>query len=70
MLSRPGNMVESGCISCAILRKAGKVLQYEALAGFEPGAGGPGTVYSVAVTRRLFHAGGYLTDWTRKFLSL
>jgi hypothetical protein len=63
-------MIENGCISCAILRKPGKVLQYEAVAGFEPGAGGPGSVYSVAVTRRLFHGGGYLIDWTRKILSL
>ena len=58
------------CITCAFLRKEGKIQQYEAVAGFEPSANGGGTVHSVAVTRRLIHSGGYLTDWTRKTLSL
>jgi len=54
----------------AILHNAGKVLQFEAVAGFEPSANGIGTVYFVAVTRRLIHSGGYLADWSRKLLSL
>jgi hypothetical protein len=56
--------------TCAILRKARKFLQFEAVAGFEPSANWIGTVYSVAVTRRLIHSGGYLADWIRKLLSL
>jgi len=58
------------CITCAFLRKEGKIPQFEAVVGFEPSANGVGTVHSVAVTRRLIHGGGYLTDWTRKLLSL
>ena len=58
------------CITCAVLCKEGKILQFEAVARFEPSANGIGTVHSVAVTRRLIHGGGYLTDWTRKLLSL
>jgi len=56
--------------TCAILRKARKFLQFEAVAGFEPSANGIGTVYSVAVSRLLVHSGGYLSDWNRKLLSL
>jgi len=56
--------------TCAILHKAGKVLQYEAVAGFEPSANGVGTAHSVAITQRLIDKGGYLADWTRKLLSL
>jgi hypothetical protein len=58
------------CITCAFLFKEGRILQFEAVAGFEPSANGIGPVHSVAVTRRLIHGGGYLTDWTRKLLSL
>ena len=57
------------CISCAILRKVEKVLQFEALAGFESRANGIGTVYFVAVTQRLIHGGGYLADFDQKTLS-
>jgi hypothetical protein len=56
--------------TCAILRKARKFLQFEAVAGFEPSANGIGTVYSVAVSRLLVHSGGYLANWNRKLLSL
>jgi hypothetical protein len=56
--------------TCAILRKARKFLQFEAVAGLEPSANGVGTVYSVAVSRLLVHSGDYLADWNRKLLSL
>jgi len=56
--------------TCAILRKARKFLQFEAVAGFQPSANGIGTVYPVAVSRLLVHSGGYLADWNRKLLSL
>jgi len=52
--------MKNSCNTCAILRKARKFLQFEAVAGFEPSANWIGTVYSVAVTRRLIHSGGYL----------
>ena len=58
------------CITCAFLSNEGKILQLEVVAGFEPSATGIGTVHSVAVTRRLINGSGYLTDWTRKLLSL
>jgi len=56
--------------TCAILRKARKFLQFEAVVGFKPSANGIGTVHSVAVTRRLFRGEGYLSDWNRELLSL
>jgi hypothetical protein len=62
--------LRTGCITCAFLRKEGKIHQFEAVARFEPSVNGGGTVHSVAVTRRLIHSGGYLTDWIRKILSL
>ena len=48
----------------------GKVLQNEAIAGFEPSTNGIGTVYSVAVTQRLINDSVYLADWSRKLVSL
>jgi hypothetical protein len=51
------------CISCAILRKVVKVLQFEALAGFESRANGIGAEYFVAFARRLIPGGGYLADF-------
>jgi|GEM_PF-3397024 len=39
---------------------------YEALGNFGPGFGTPGSVYSVAVTRRFIRKGTYLSDWKRK----
>jgi hypothetical protein len=53
---------ENRCKTCAFLRKEGKVLQIEAVAGFEPSVNVIGIVYSVAVTRQLIHSGGYLAD--------
>ena len=65
----PGGISEYSSISCAILCKVRKILQFEAGAGFEPGARGIGTVYSVAVTRRLIHDGAYIAGFKRKVLS-
>jgi hypothetical protein len=54
----------------ACMCKSGKFLQFKGVAVSGPGANGTGTVYSVVVTRRLIHGGGYLSDCIRKFLSL
>jgi hypothetical protein len=65
-----GSMIENYSKICAILRKVGKVLQFEAAVGFEPSANGGWTICSVAVGRRLGRRDNYLSDWTRKHLSL
>ena len=65
----PGSMIEYSSISCAIRCKVRKILQFEAGAGFEPGARGVGTVYSVAVFRQLIHCGTYIAGFKLLFLS-
>jgi hypothetical protein len=65
-----GNTINNYSKICAILGKTGKVLQFEAEVGFEPSANEVGTVCSVAVGRRLVHSDGYLSNWTRKLMSL
>jgi len=65
-----GNMNENYSKICAILRKVGKVLQFETAAGFEPSANGGWAVCSVAVGRRFGRRDRYLSNWTRKLLSL
>ena len=67
---RPGNTIKKHMHNLCLSAQGGKIQQFEAVAGLEPSANGIGTVHSVAVTRRLIHGGGYLTDWTRKLLSL
>ena len=67
---RFGNMIENKQQNMCHSVRGREVLQYEAVAGFEPSANIIGTGYSVAITRRLIHRGDYLVDWTSKFLSL
>ena len=67
---RPGNTIENLMHNLCLSAQGGKVPQFKAVMGFEPSDNGIGTVHSVAVTQRLIHSGGYLTDWTRKHLSL
>jgi hypothetical protein len=65
-----GSAIKNYSKICAIFGKAGKVLQFEAAVGFEPSANGVGTVCSVAIDRRLVRSNGYLSNWTRKLMSL
>lgn len=60
--NRYKNRYKTRCKTCAFLRKEGKILEIEAVAGFLPSAAGTRTVYSVAVTRQLIHSGDYLAD--------
>ena len=62
LATRSENRYKTRCKTCAFLRKEGKVLEIEAVAGFEPSVNVIGIVYSVAVTRQLIHSGGYLAD--------
>ena len=62
LATRSENRYKTRRKTCAFLRKEGKILEIEAVAGFLPSAAGTRTVYSVAVTRQLIHSGDYLAD--------
>jgi len=65
----PGSMTENTSISRAILCKVRKIQQFGTGAGFEPGARGICTMYSVAAARQLIQDAAHIAGFKSNFLS-